>query len=134
MAERYWRLSIGVLILVLLSLEFDQLVIILIGWIYFEGISNCRLSKIISRIRYGTSYIQEMEKSVALVNSKRQINFEAERLLRISMATVLLVTSVIYPIWFCPWFVGLMLAGAGLTNICPMLTVYQWIGFKQLYH
>ncbi|MBT5229727.1 MAG: DUF2892 domain-containing protein [Methylococcales bacterium] len=157
MSERVWRLVIGVLILLFLSLNDEDIVIssyvlnpdyallTLIGWLYFEGLTNIRLTKIISWFRWKADYIMEMEKAVSGVVSSRSINFEAERMLRFAMASVLL--ACVYPgieayypdvvvkvLWAIPWLVGLMLTSAGLTSICPMLMVFQWLGFKAHYH
>ena len=144
MTERMWRLVLGVSIIVLLTFEQDRVLVLLIGWLYFEAISNIRLTKLISRMRLGADYIAEMEKQISTVKTDRKINFEAERMLRLAMATVLLIGILPYllagsgdsgnPIWFIPWLVGLMLASAGLTNICPMWMVFQWLGFKPRYH
>ena len=135
MIERIWRLTIGLVILVLLSFDLEIIVVGLAGWLIFEGITNIRLTKIVSRLRWGTNYLDEMEKSVSSINSPRSINFEAERMLRFAMAMVLILTIQFTPnlLWFVPWLVGLMLTSAGLTSICPMLMVFQWIGFKAKY-
>lgn len=130
MSERIWRLILGILILSFLSLDLDFFLWGLIAWMFFEGITNIRITKIVSRIRYGINYLDKMYQDVRCVHSPRSLNFEAERTLRFAMAGALLVTFVVYPIWFFPWFVGLMLTSAGLTNICPMLMIFQWLGFK----
>ena len=134
--ERTWRLVTGLVILFLLSFDLEVVVLGLGGWLIFEGVTNIRLTKIISHLRWGTGYLDEMEQPVSSVNSPRHINFEAERMLRFGMAAVLILTIQFEPIllWFIPWLVGLMLTSAGLTSICPMLMVFQWLGFKAKYH
>lgn len=167
MSERVWRLIIGVLILLFLSMDDEKNVpfnsyyalLTLIGWLYFEGLTNIRLTKIVSWLRWKSHYIEQMEKAVSGVKSSRYIPFEAERMLRFAMSSVLLASIfpqlsnhfpdlvaqypalvVHYPdmvnniIWAVPWLVGLMLTSAGLTSICPMLMVFQWLGFKSTYH
>jgi len=153
MSERAWRLIVGVLILVFLSVDSENLVYFdsdtallgLVAWLGFEGLTNFRLTKLISWLRWRGAYLAEMEKAVSGVSSARKINFEAERMLRFSITTILFLT--VYPgivawypevvnkmIWAIPWLVGLMLTSAGLTSICPMLMVLQWLGFKSKYH
>jgi len=144
MTERLWRLTVGIGIVILLSFELDKLLLGLVVLLYFEAITNVRLTKLISRARFGAGYIAEMEKQISTIKTDRRINFEAERVLRIAMASVLLIGLYPYltgvdanssnPIWFIPWLVGLMLTSAGLTNICPMLMVLHWFGFKPCYH
>ena len=142
MTERIWRLTLGVIIIGCLSVEMDMALKGLIALLYFEALTNIRFTKLISRIRYRENYIAEMEQHISIVRSPRIFNFEAERMLRILMATTLLAGVAGYqiiglatnPVWFVPWLVGLMLGSAGLTNICPMLMVFQWLGFKPKYH
>lgn len=129
MTERIWRLILGALILTFLSWDLDLLLWCLIGFMFFEGITNIRMPVMISKLRYGDAYYVAMSKNVHVLPSPRVIHFEAERILRFTMGGALLITSVVYPIWFFPWFVGLMLTMAGLTNICPMLMIIQWVGF-----
>ncbi|MBT4836270.1 MAG: DUF2892 domain-containing protein [Methylococcales bacterium] len=130
MTERIWRLTLGISILTFLSFDLHLLLYGLIGIMFFEGITNIRTTKIVSRLRYGEDYINIMRKDIRCIKSSRAFQFEAERMLRFAMASAMLVTFVIYPIWFFPWFIGLMLTSAGLTSICPMLMVFQWLGFK----
>lgn len=134
MTERYWRLVLGILILLMLTFELDKGVLAIIAWIYFEAITNIRLAKLISKLRYGDDYISKMEKGLTTIKSDRVIPFEAERMMRISMATILLFSTQFAFLWFVPWLVGLMLASAGLTNNCPMLVFLYRLGFKSHYH
>ena len=60
------------------------------------------------------------------------ISFDAERVLRLLVAGMLVVTFVLFKeqAWFFPWFIGFMLFMAGMTNICPMVMFLRWLGFR----
>lgn len=73
---------------------------------------------------------------VAVAQSRKEqtykFNFEAERLLRLVVFTLLIFTVLIFPEsgWFFPWFIGAMLFMAGVTNICPMVMLFRYLGFR----
>jgi hypothetical protein len=94
----------------------------------FEALTNWRVPIIVSRLRYGANAAGS--KPVA-PNSPR-FGFEAERMLRITVAALLGVSFIMYPniLWFVPWFVAVMLSLAGITAICPMVIFYRFCGFR----
>ncbi|PIS36789.1 MAG: hypothetical protein CO150_03525 [Nitrospirae bacterium CG_4_9_14_3_um_filter_53_35] len=55
----------------------------------------------------------------------------AERLFRI-MAGLVLAAGLYFsePLWWVPWFVGIMLTFAGVTNICLIILFLNRIGIK----
>ena len=126
MTERSYRFILGGTLILMLYNQKEVLILGYIGLLFFEGLTNWRIPIIVSRIRYGTA---------ANVNGcppLTQINFDAERALRIVVALLLMLTYVVFneETWFFPWFVGYMLLAAGFTNICPMYMVLRWMGFK----
>jgi hypothetical protein len=126
MSERSFRLIQGLYILLVLYFELDTLLYVYLGIIALEGITNWRLPTLINRLRYGSPSPQEHE------TKPPRFNFEAERLLRLVVFTLLLFTVLIFPEagWFFPWFIGAMLFMAGVTNICPMVMMFRYLGFR----
>lgn len=110
----------------LLFLKLNYLVYGYIGLLYFEGITNLRITRLVTMARFGKNAVQEIS------DGPCKMNFEAERMFRILIASMLVATFVAFPeqTWFFPWFLGFMVAVAGVTNLCPMIIVLKSIGFK----
>jgi hypothetical protein len=133
MSERFFRMMIGVILLLILFFRLDEAVYIFTGLFLFEGITNLRTTSLVSFVRYGKDY----RKITPFYSAPSTVNFVAERALRLFFAAIFILTFVlphqgILPdvAWFLPWFLGFMLIGAGITNICPMIILLRWIGFK----
>lgn len=125
MTERYFRLILGSILIILLTLQNDTLVYAYIALLLFEGLTNWRITLLISRLR-------KLPPHGDTGNCASPINFESERLLRLVIAALLIITYIIYPdiLWFFPWFIAFMLFMAGVTNICPMTMFFSWLGFR----
>ena len=124
MTERTFRIFIGGALL--LGLYFDSPILLytLIGILAFQGISNWRITRILSRLRYGPAItLGPCCKSEPDAPPAR-FNFEAERALCLIVSSLLLLTYGLYfeQLWFIPWFIGFALFGAGLSGLCPMVT------------
>lgn len=128
MSERFFRIILGATLLVLLSMQQRELVYVYIGLLMFEGITNWRIPILVSKARYGANYLGALKECGGV----RTMNFEAERMLRFLVVAFLLLTYVTFnkEMWFFPWFIGVMLLMAGLTNICPMVMALRWMGFR----
>ncbi len=128
MTERSFRFILGAALLLLLFFRFDMGVYIYIGVLLFEGITNWRVPIVVSKLRYGADYSPSMPVS----EECSAIPFDAERVLRIVVAGLLILTFVLFKeqVWFFPWFIGFMLFMAGMTNICPMVMFFRWLGFR----
>jgi hypothetical protein len=59
------------------------------------------------------------------------IDFDAERVLRIVIASFLIVSFVIVrdEFWFFPWFGAFALVMAGISGICPLAMFFRKLGF-----
>ena len=108
MSERSFRLIQGIYLLSALFLELDILIYIFIGVFAFEAITNWRVPMMVSRLRYGK---RENENKVTETKTSK-FNFEAERMLRVVVIALLVVSFILYPelLWFVPWFIGVMLS------------------------
>jgi len=125
--ERCYRLCQGFYLLVALYIEHDLMIYGLIALLSLEVITNLRLPVVVSHLRYGNTIVDLIGNShwtPLLVNS--------ERLLRIVVVVLLTLSCVLFPepMWFFPWFVAAMLLLAGISNICPMVMMFQRIGFS----
>ena len=138
MSERSFRLIQGLYILFALYFEQDVLILAYLVVIAFEGLTNWRIPLIVNRLRYGklamatpaplsTTGLPEPHD-----HAHYKFNFEAERLLRLAVFLLLMFTVLIFPEpgWFLPWFIGAMLLMAGITNICPMVMLFRYLGFR----
>lgn len=127
MSERWYRMIQGIYLLLALYLEHDAMVYAFIALLSLEAITNLRLPVVVSRLRYGVHAIHGG-------SSSRRFTFDidSERLLRFVVVLFLLLSYVVYtdPTWFLPWFVAAMLLLAGITNICPMVMMFQYLGFR----
>jgi Protein of unknown function (DUF2892) len=128
MSERFFRIILGSLLLLFLFLGSRELTLAYIGLLLFEGITNWRIPILVSKARYGADYQQ----AVQSCGGTSTLNFDAERALRLIVAALLFISYVILGemAWFFPWFIGVMLLIAGLTNICPMVMTLRLIGFR----
>jgi hypothetical protein len=128
MSERLFRIILGASLLLLLSMQWHDFIYAYIGIVMFEGITNLRVPILISKARYGSNY----NDAVKECGGTEKFSFEAERMLRLLVATFLIVSFVLFNdvLWFFPWFIGVMLLMAGLTNICPMVMGLRWLGLK----
>lgn len=132
MSERIFRLIVGFAILLASFFQLNYVLWGIAGFLMFEGITGLRVTMLISRFRFGENYMDRMAMHLGAELKAARINFPAERLLRMIVALLLFVTTYWYAdtLWFVPYFVGIMLFAAGLSNICPMFLVLRWVGFK----
>lgn len=126
MSERFFRIILGVILLVIIYFDSKYAIYTYVAIVLFEGVTNFRIPGIISRVRYG----QYPDIRMSTIDTR--FNFEAERALRIAIAVLIIVSYVLYAelLWFLPWFIGIMLVSAGITNICPMFMSFKWLGFR----
>ena len=137
MTERMFRIILGAGLLVLLYISAlinnNELIKIYIGILLFEGITNWRIPKIVSKLRKQSVIPQQPElDTLHPIHARYRINFEAERAIRLTLAVVLML-PFIFPfeiLWIIPWFTASMLLLAGMSNICPLGLLFHWLGFK----
>ena len=135
MSERSFRLIQGLYILLALYFELNVLVLAYLVVIAIEGLTNWRIPLIVSRLRYGKLVVATGPSDSHGQGGKEEhykFNFEAERVLRLAVFVLLIFTVLVFPElgWFFPWFIGAMLFMAGVTNICPMVLLFRYLGFR----
>jgi len=142
MSERNFRLIQGLYILLALYFELDVLILAYLVVIAIEGLTNWRIPMVVNRLRYGKWAMASDSASVSVGSQDVEshghkepiykFDFEAERLLRLVIFILLIFAVLIFPEsgWFFPWFIGAMLFMAGVTNICPMVMLFRYLGFR----
>ena len=137
MTERTFRVFLGAGLFLLLYISAmtgrTDLIFFYIGLLVFEGVTNWRLPRILTVLKnkfYLT--VPPRHESVQQDSLRVSIPFEAERAMRLVIAMILVLPLFIdvYILWIVPWFVASMLLLAGVTNICPMVMFFRWLGFK----
>ena len=130
MSNRVYRLGFGILLLTGLYFEITAIVYALIGLTVFEAITNLRIPRLISKMRYGNE--GDPKEGTIGLNFTLRTNFEAERGWRLTVAAMLLISLLAFPqyLWWFPWFMGFAILGAGLSGVCPMFLAMKWIGLR----
>jgi Inner membrane protein YgaP-like, transmembrane domain len=115
--------------LIILFYQWDYAMYALLILFLLEAFTNWRVPILISRLRFPNENIKVTEGE----NKNCTLNYEAERMLRLIVFTLIVMSYISFTaqlFWFFPWFVGLMLILAGVTGICPMVMILRWAGLK----
>lgn len=123
MSDRLFRLLFGSALLLALYFEAENVIFGLVVLLIFEAVTNRLLLKIFGRL-FGNEFGL---KDMTIRTPESKYKFEAEQALRVLISCVLIV-GIIFPeiAWFLPWVVGIALAGAGISGICPMFLMLKW--------
>jgi hypothetical protein len=126
MIERQYRFLLGALLLCCLYFDIPGVLAVVVTGLMLEGATDWRLTRLVTRLR-GLSV-----KKPEPIDFAYQIDFEAERLLRLVFAALLFLSVFVYPdeLWWLAWFIGFGLFGAGVSGICPLLMILRFGGFK----
>ncbi len=132
MSDRSYRLLFGLVLLVALYFQHYEVVYALIILAVIEGLTNLRVSVAVTRLRSSLGGQVPMQENLTVAPSRCRFSFEAERALRLLTACVLSLSFVLWPenLWFMPWFIGFALFGAGVSGVCPSLSLLKWLGFR----
>jgi hypothetical protein len=132
MSDRSYRLLFGLALLLALYFQVNYAVYALITLALLEGLSNLRIPVIVTRLRSNLGGQVPMQENLTVAPSRLKYSFEAERALRLLMSTILILSYVVFPkhLWFVPWFIGFALFGAGVSGVCPSLSLFKWLGFR----
>ena len=127
MTERWYRLLQGIYLLVALYIENDVMMYVFMTVLSLEALTNIRLSILLNSVVGAKQGIDGESGEECYTFS-----IDSERLLRVIVVMFLLLSFVLFPepFWFFPWFVAAMLFLAGITNICPMVMMFQFLGFR----
>lgn len=132
MSERVNRFILGFSLITFLFMEWSYGVYAIICILILEGITNLRIPILVSKLRYSMGQTAEGLTLDFDENDDCKFNYEAERLLRFSVATTISLGFIFFEelLWFLPWFVGLNLLLAGITGTCALLMLLKKLGFK----
>lgn len=127
MSERVNRFIVGFCLIAFLLLGWDYAIWAIVSILLIEGLTNWRVPIIVSKLRYATDGVAPNFEE----NKNCKLNFEAERMLRFSVAaTVTLGVIFNELLWFLPYFVGLNLVLAGITGLCPLVMLFRKLGLR----
>ncbi len=131
-SDRSYRFLFGLTLLLTLYFQIHYAVYALISLAVLEGLTNMRIPVIVTRLRSNLGGRVPMQENLTVASSRCKYSFEAERAMRLLMATVLILSYIVFPkhLWFVPWFVGFALFGAGVSGVCPSLSLLKWLGFR----
>lgn len=131
MNERMFLFVAGAYLLTALYMEIDIMVYLLSAWLIFEAITDIRLTTLSQK------FIKTPEPvGLTIFRSKQRFDFDALRAARLMIATfiggsfLLVNESNIEVLWFFPWFMGFAILGAGISGVCPVVSLMQWVGFR----
>lgn len=128
MSQRYYRLLMGLLLLVLLYFDLKLGLYMFMTVFMIEGVFNWRIPQLITNIRSTENTAPEK----AEASHKYKFSFEADRIFRIAVVCFLALVFFVIPeqAWFFPWFIGFMILLSGITGLCPMILMLQKLGFR----
>ena len=143
MTERTFRIFLGAGLFLLLYITAingnTDLIRYYIALLVFEGVTSWHLPKILTTVKNKVTHNEFIEDdsigdetAASHRVSSARIPFEAERAMRLVVALILIIPLFLSAesLWIIPWFVASMLLLAGLTNICPMVMFFRWLGFR----
>lgn len=138
MTERTFRIYLGAGLLLLLYITAingnTHLILYYIGLLVFEGITSWHVPKILTALKNKANHNEfiDNDSSCRKIPSTARIPFEAESAMRLVVAIILVIPLFFSAeiLWIIPWFVASMLLLAGVTNICPMVMFFRWLGFR----
>ncbi len=128
MRERVYFFSLGTVLLAGLYFELNPLVYLLIGLLFFEGVTNLRIARGQEAI-HASGVIAMGQVATA---ARGRIDIDALRVWRLVMASVLLLCHALFydMAWFVLWALGFAMLGAGLSGCCPLVFSLRLLGFK----
>jgi len=134
MTERTFRIIFGLILLVALYFNLHNLILGLIALSLVRGATKWRISRLLTRLRpLGATAASQADNTPApIAGGHARFNFEAEQALSLVVASILLLSCVLFTeqLWILPWFIGFALFGAGLSGVCPMVLALKWAGFQ----
>ena len=131
MTNQIYRAILGFLLLLALTFDVVVLFYVLILMLFFEGVTNLYLTKLVCQFRTCLNSQSKPTEYVQDNNPSFSFNVESERVWRLVVGGLLAITFYFYEqLWFFPWFMGFAIFGSGISNVCPVLLVIRWAGFK----
>jgi len=132
MNRRLYNIMLGSLLLFSLYFDLNYIIYALIAIMFFEAITNIMIPGYLAKIP--VSFLNDGLQPISSNPSRPcRINFHADRMWRILMGTILIISYILFfqYLWFVPWFLGFAILGAGVSDVCPMLEMIRFAGFKR---
>lgn len=130
MSEHTYRLFMGVALLILLYTEIGLLAYIIIGFIFFEGITNLRLNLLVTRLR--NKFSANLQEVDGPPRENYRLNFDAERAQRLVVASSFAALFVYTPqeLWIINWMFAFGMLISGIVMFCPLIAFFRVVGFR----
>ncbi|HEX8980605.1 MAG TPA: hypothetical protein VF811_12910 [Parasulfuritortus sp.] len=119
--DRIYRVMLGAGILAIEYFNLTPLLYVMIATLVFEGLTNIRLPFIANRLL-----------GIKVAYPGFSFPPESEQAWRLVMAIALTLSGVVFvkQAWFVPWFLGFVILGAGISEICPGLILLRASGCR----
>lgn len=136
MSDNLYRTILGAIVLVSLYMDLGPVIYLATAIVLLEGITNWRIPRLVNRWRATTvppATAPSTTVPPAADSDTTRFSFEAERLFRLTVGGLLLITYSLGSdsmLWFFPWFMGFAILGAGVSGLCPALALFKWLGFR----
>lgn len=130
MSHNFYRLFVGLLLLIFLYYKLDAWLWGLIGVLLLEGITPLRIPKLLAPVY--NSLRPSPAPPPAQATECAPLGLTAERMMSLLLGLSLVVSyfMVNHLLWFVPWFIVFALVGSGASGFCPMLIALRRMGFK----
>lgn len=134
MTNSTYRAILGGLLIAFLYFHLNTAILGMILILLLEGITNLQIPMLVNRIR-GDSYnlsVEGNQRREAL-DRRSRFGFSSERAWRLVVGVMLAISFLLSDqsyLWLFPWFMGFAIFGAGISNVCPVLLVIKWVGFR----
>jgi len=131
MSNRTYRLIFGVVLLTFLYFDFNRGIWALIVMLVFEGATNLQVPRMVNAMCF-LSGRGTCDRDLAPIRATSRFRFDSERGFRLLAALILVLGYVLFRenLWFLTWFLGFSILGAGVSSVCPALTMMKWAGFS----
>lgn len=133
MSNRSYRIILGTALIASLYFHSDMIVVAIIGLLFFEGITDLRVPKLIAMIRGNSLSDSEYDPALAPFSLRPRYSIDSERIWRLAVGAMLAICYMFSDqsyLWLLPWFMGFAILGAGVSTVCPILLSIKWAGFR----
>lgn len=131
MTEHTYRLVMGTILLIVLYIDTNAFSYAVIGFIFFEGITNLRLNLLVTRFR-NKFFNANLPETEGAPHKNYFINFEAERAQRLIVAVSFAALMFYSPreLWMLNWMFAFGMLISGIVMFCPIIALFKKIGFR----
>ncbi|MDH5657316.1 MAG: hypothetical protein OEZ34_15500 [Spirochaetia bacterium] len=132
MNRKLYNMVIGSMILISLFFDIKEIIYGIIVIVLFEALTDILIPRFLVKIPFA-ALNDSLHSTDTDERTPCRFNFHADRMWRITMAFILILSFVLFFdfLWFIPWFLGFAILGAGISDVCPMLEILRYVGFRR---